>query len=170
MKKSRTLTLEQVYDLFGLKESEHSLDLERIFNVLLCSIVEINYVDADMISSTTDDAIYQKALYFYPAMREAEKRLPNYLDVKLSMAEVRKLDDWMFRMHSEIEKYNAVPWYKFIAKVKALKKYRKVAMKSVKIEKVFRFLEYRAMVRLNMSVADLRIKFRSYAKEFVEKL
>ncbi len=162
------LTLEQVYEMFG--SNEKSLNLEEVFNVLLCSIVEIGYCDVDTILSSTDDAVYQKCMYFYPKIKEVKNRLPKYLDVKVSMSEAKKLDDLMFVMKNETEAYRAVPWYRLISKLEARRLYKKTANKTVRIEKVFRLLEYRAVYRLNMSVADLRKRFYAYADEFADKI
>ncbi len=162
------LTLEQVYDMFGCNEKP--LNLEEIFNILLCSIVEIGYYDASTITSSTDDAIYQKYVYFYPKMSEVKNRLPKYLDRSVSMLEAQKLDDMMVVMKEETNKYQSVPWYKVFAKLQAKQIYKKTANKTVPIESVFRLLEYRAVYRCNMSVADLRKRFYAYAEEFSNKL
>lgn len=166
--KTTKLTLEQVYDMFGCNEKP--LNLEEIFNILLCSIAEIGYYDASTITSYTDDAIYQKCVYFYPKMSEVKNRLPKYLDVEVSMLKAKKLDDLMFTMKKETEAYHAVPWYQIVSKIKAMRTYKKTANKTVRIEKVFRLLEYRAVYRCNMSVADLRKRFYAYADEFSNKL
>ena len=76
----------------------------------------------------------------------------------------------MFVMKAETDKYKSVPWYKILTKLQAKQIYKKTADKTVRIEKVFRLLEYRAVYRCNMSVADLRKRFYSYADEFSKKL
>lgn len=165
---TKQLTLEQVYEMFG--GNEKSLNLEEVFDILLCSIVEIGYFDSCNLASSMDDTMYQKFMHFYPKIKEVKNVLPKYLEVNVSIHEAKKLDELMLVMKEETDKYRSVPWYKILAKLYAKQIYKKTADMTVPIEEVFRLLEYRAVYRCNMSVADLHKRFYEYAEKFSNRL
>lgn len=164
---TKKLKLKQVYDMFGCNKK---LNLEEIFNILLYSIVEIGYNDTITITSYSEDAINQVYLHFYYKKNEIKNMLLKYLETPVSMSEAKKLDDFMLIMKKETETYKSIPWYQIVSKIKALKNYKKTANKTVRIEKVFQLLKYRAVYQLNISVADLKNRFYKYAETFANEI
>ena len=161
-----TMSYKQLYQLFGYKRK---VKLWNVFPSLLYSITPIDEDEDNMVSPMYFvDGIslsYATMIRMFPNFSKAKDNLSQYLYVKYSKDDMRKIDFSLQIIELNTKKLSSISKLRFYKRWVLKREIRELSKSSVDIRDVFAYLKYSAE-RAGISQQKLEEYFKNYAETF----
>lgn len=157
MKKSHNYG--ELYKLFGYRKK---LDRPLIFEALLYAIADMVIFDAFEYDSSSNACPQQSAPYAIANVKEAWKKLPDYLGLKLSYRKMWDIEEKLKQIDAARSALRKTPLFHFKKRLNKRKELNALKRETLPTADVFQYLEYVAMQYEATERADLYQEFKDY--------